>query len=75
MPAETPSQPQAEHSHPQLERVDGVLLDTLGGKGSVITGALAGAGVGLAVADIPGTVLGLLVGAALGAVGAVGRSA
>jgi hypothetical protein len=58
----------------EIEKLDGALLDTLGASGSMITGGLAIAGVGLAVGGILGLVAGAAVGLGIGALGAVGRT-
>jgi hypothetical protein len=57
-----------------IDTVDGVLLDTLGEKGSMFTGALVGFGVGLAIGDVIGAVIGLVGGLGFGALGALGRT-
>jgi hypothetical protein len=58
----------------EIEKVDEVLLNTLGNRGSMITGGLSGAGIGLALGDIPGAFVGLAIGVCLGAIGTLGRS-
>jgi hypothetical protein len=58
----------------EVEKVDSVLLDTLGQGGSMTVGALSLAGVGLALGGVVGVVVGTVAGVGLGALGAVGRN-
>ncbi len=58
----------------EVQRLDSALLDTLGASGSMITGALAVAGVGLALGGVLGLVAGGVAGLGIGALGALGRT-
>jgi hypothetical protein len=73
MSVQAPERVESENEHltvtHAVEEVDTLLDRTVGRKGSVISTAVAGAGLGLVVGDV----LGLIVGGALGGlVGAVG---